>query len=179
MSKPPSPIFARLQNGTRTDMTETRIVRRVARVLLLDPDDALLLIRGHDPAKPDAGDWWFTPGGGIEGAESYLDAARREILEETGTRLADLRALRGERWAEFDFDGSHYVQRERYFTARLDRFIPISTGWTDLERRSTLEMRWWSASELAGSGVLSFPNDLGARWESAVRLLGSSSGPRD
>jgi 8-oxo-dGTP pyrophosphatase MutT (NUDIX family) len=158
-------------------MTGTRIVRRVARVLLLDPDDALLLIRGHDPASPDARDWWFTPGGGIEGTESYLDAARREVLEETGTSLADLRALRGERRAEFDFDGSHYVQRERYFTARLDRFVPVSTGWTDLERRSTLEMRWWSASEFAGSGVVSFPNDLAARWESAVRVLAAASGP--
>lgn len=160
-------------------MAATRIVRRVARVLVLDPDDALLLIRGRDPARPDAGDWWFTPGGGIEGAESYLDAARRELHEETGTRLGDLRALRGERRAEFDFDGSHYVQRERYFAARISRFVPVSTGWTDLERRSTLEMRWWSASEFAGSGVLSFPNDLVARWESAVRLLRSSSGSRD
>jgi 8-oxo-dGTP pyrophosphatase MutT (NUDIX family) len=160
-------------------MTGVRIVRRVARVLLIDPDDALLLIRGHDPAKPAAGDWWFTPGGGIEGAESYLDAARREVLEETGMRLADVRELRGERQAEFDFDGSHYVQRERYFAARLDRFVPASTGWTDLERRSTLEMRWWSASEFAASAVLSFPDDLGARWESAVRLLRGTSGRND
>ena len=166
-----SPTSARQRSGTRTEMTESRVVRRVARVLLLDPDDALLLIRGHDPAKPDAGDWWCTPGGGIEGTESHLEAARREVFEETGTRVADLRALRGERRTEFDFDGCHYVQRERYFAARLDRFVPVATGWTDLERRSTLEMRWWSASEFASRGVRSFPTDLVARWESAVRVL--------
>lgn len=34
--------------------------RKVARVILLDPDDRILLLHGFEPADP-ASTWWFTP----------------------------------------------------------------------------------------------------------------------
>lgn len=41
-------------------------LRKVARVVLLDPQDRILLLHGHEPDDP-ADDWWFTPGGGSGG----------------------------------------------------------------------------------------------------------------
>lgn len=41
------------------------VVRDVARVVLVDQYGAILLLNGFDPADPSAGEWWFTPGGGL------------------------------------------------------------------------------------------------------------------
>ena len=48
----------------------TPTARRSARVLVIDPDGCVLLLRGFDPARPERGDWWFTPGGGVDPGES-------------------------------------------------------------------------------------------------------------
>ncbi|WP_112231449.1 NUDIX domain-containing protein [Lentzea atacamensis] len=54
-----------------------------ARVLLLDAHDRVLLIHACDPL--DRGrDWWELPGGGLDEGEEPVDAARREVAEETG-----------------------------------------------------------------------------------------------
>lgn len=34
--------------------------------------------------------WWYLPGGGVHRSESFLEAAQREVLEETGTAVHDL-----------------------------------------------------------------------------------------
>ena len=39
-------------------------LRKVARIVLLDPQDRILLMHGYEPADP-AETWWFTPGGGL------------------------------------------------------------------------------------------------------------------
>ncbi len=59
-------------------MADGPVVRDVARVILLDPDDAILLLHGFDPADASAGDWWFTPGGGLENDEDFEAGAIRE-----------------------------------------------------------------------------------------------------
>ncbi|HEY3696993.1 NUDIX domain-containing protein [Phenylobacterium sp.] len=62
--------------------------RLTARVLLFDPLDRILLMRGRFEGAPDAERFWFTVGGGVEPGESLMQAAAREIAEETG--LADV-----------------------------------------------------------------------------------------
>ena len=56
-------------------MTEPYRERPTARVLLLDPDDRILLMKGRLPSNPDAPGVWFTIGGGIEPGESLYEAA--------------------------------------------------------------------------------------------------------
>ncbi len=57
-------------------------VRHAARVVLLDPQARVLLMRYDDP--PPNGTNWSTPGGGLEPGESHHEAALRELAEETG-----------------------------------------------------------------------------------------------
>jgi ADP-ribose pyrophosphatase len=145
-------------------------VRRAARLLVLDEHDSLLLIEGFDPADRDAGTWWFTPGGGLEEGETFEEAGRRELLEETGAVAGALVEVGEERTVDFDLDGRRFVQSERYFAVRLPRFDPVATELTDLELRSHVGPRWWTRAEFDAERPLAFPDDLRARWDSAVRL---------
>ncbi len=37
--------------------------------------------------------WWYLPGGGVRRGESFIAAAQREVLEETGLSVAELQLL--------------------------------------------------------------------------------------
>src|SRR2546426_11810314 len=65
----------------------------VVGVVLLRPDgSALLQLRDNKPGLNAAGQWVF-PGGHCDPGEPLEDGARREFLEETAYRCADLRLL--------------------------------------------------------------------------------------
>ena len=56
--------------------------RLAARVVLLDPDHRVLLMRYDD--GPPNGSHWTTPGGGLNEGEDFPAGAVRELAEETG-----------------------------------------------------------------------------------------------
>jgi len=142
-------------------MTAMAITDRVAaRVFVVDDDGALLLLKGCDPARPQAGTWWFTPGGGVDGAETAEAAARRELREETGFEAGDLGPVVYNRIAEFDFEGVHYRQTESFFCVRRSRFTIDESGWTDVERRSVLGHRWWAHADLVATADTLHPAEL-------------------
>src|SRR5437868_3187877 len=90
-------------------------VRLAAKVVLIAGDQSVLLFRGGDPSDPNAGTWWFPPGGGVEAGESIAAAARREVFEETGLRLLELGPVVARRRVEFSFNGAVVVNDEHYF----------------------------------------------------------------
>ncbi|RFU84954.1 NUDIX domain-containing protein [Streptomyces triticagri] len=134
-------------------------LRRVSRVVLLDPADRILLLHGHEPDDP-ADDWWFTPGGGLEGTETREEAALRELAEETGITDVELGPVLWRRICSFPFDGRRWDQDEWYFLARTTRTATVTAGFTDLERRSVAGLRWWTYPELAGSRETVYPTRL-------------------
>jgi 8-oxo-dGTP pyrophosphatase MutT (NUDIX family) len=137
------------------------VERRAARALLI-ADDAVLLIKACDPAEPERGEWWLTPGGGVEDGESIEAAVCREVFEETGLRVeaGELGPVVATRVSEFDFDQVHYHQKDFFFALRVDRFTPEIVGWDALEVHALLEPRWWSLDELAAMEDVLYPGEL-------------------
>ncbi|MDX2605555.1 NUDIX domain-containing protein [Streptomyces caniscabiei] len=140
-------------------------MRRVARVILLDPKDRILLLHGHEPDDP-TDDWWFTPGGGVEGTETREEAALRELEEETGITDVELGPVLWRRRCSFPFAGRRWDQDEWYYLARTpdkQQAAPVATGLTELERRSVAGARWWTCGELARTHETVYPTRLAER----------------
>lgn len=134
--------------------------RRAARVILLDARDRVLLINGFEPADPTS-TWWFTPGGGLEGDETWEQAARRELAEETGITEVELGPVLWRRFCSFPFDGRRWDQEEHYFLARTEQVGQWTGGGTELERRSVTGLRWWTCEELLAARETVYPTRLG------------------
>jgi 8-oxo-dGTP pyrophosphatase MutT (NUDIX family) len=145
------------------------IERRIrASVLVVDADARVLLFRGGDPARPEGGTWWFTPGGGVETGEDVEDAARRELREETGLSVSDLGSVVLRRHAEFQFNDVMVDQHEVYFLVRTMPFEIDTGGWTPGERQIVEEHRWWSLDELGATPDRVYPGGLAALLDSLI-----------
>ena len=152
-------------------MTEERLVRSAARVLLVDESDRVLLIEGFDPAAAELGTWWITPGGGREDDEDAERAAAREVWEETGHVLDGVTGPLWHRTTVFPFDGVVVEQTEDFFAARVPHFDPSGAALTDLEHRSTVRTRWWTLAEIEGSDATIYPETLAELLRAALTLV--------
>jgi 8-oxo-dGTP pyrophosphatase MutT (NUDIX family) len=140
---------------------ESNPVRRAARVLLLDPDDRVLLMRYDDPLPN--GPHWTTPGGGVEDGEDYPQAARRELAEETGWDDIELGDEVHERAFDMEHSGRIVNQRERLFLGRTVERRRAITGVEAMHAADGIAAwRWWSLDELDATGEVIWPAGLAA-----------------
>jgi 8-oxo-dGTP pyrophosphatase MutT (NUDIX family) len=160
--------------------------RPTARVLLLDAQDRILLMRGRFEGARDEERFWFTIGGGIEPGENLMQAAAREIREETGLTDAVLGPLVWVREAVVPAMDTRepLLFQESYVVARSAGGAPSRAGWQPLEQRLVDDIRWWTLGEIAVSRELIYPHGLAellpeilaGRFPASPRVIGARPG---
>ena len=134
--------------------------RRAARVIVLDPQDRILLINARDPIRPRSSGWWEIPGGGMDPGERSEETARRELWEEAGITDAEVGPCVWTQTVRFTFAGLHFDQDEWIHIARCDGTAAPPGGLEALEALAFGEQRWWHAEQLLASGVRTIPYRL-------------------
>ena len=133
------------------------VARRAARVILVDDDERLVLVRRVRTDLPEQGCpvYWTTAGGGIEPGETREEAAVREAEEELGARVRLGPQVLMTAWY---LHGGLRVNH--FFLARLVDLDPArrSGPELDVEFRGTLEADARGIDEVAGLDLR--PSDL-------------------
>ena len=156
--------------------------RETARVLLHDGKRNIFLLLTHFDPEVGLPPRWITPGGGIDEGETPIQAAVRELAEETGIQVSaeqlgePVWVTRG-RWdwgdgINFHTYVDHFFQLDITSIADPNRpgewltpetFNLSNDSWTEDEHRDVLEHRWWSTQDLLATSESVGPPGL-AEW---------------
>lgn len=113
--------------------------RKSSRALVLTKENKILFIKrikiGQEP-------YYVTPGGGIEENENSLEALKRELLEETGSQVAEISFL----FHLDDVDMRNSV--DFYIAKEVSRGIPSGSEWALSNEQNKYELYEASIEEL-------------------------------
>ena len=138
--------------------------RETARIVLHDGQGKFLLMHtrfDHHVGLPPR---WITPGGGIDDGETPLEAAVRELQEETGLIVEPdalgemLDAVEG----YWDWpDGTYFHSYvDHFFALRVDEFELDRSGWMESEHHDVIAIRWWTLDEIRAEAPFIGPERL-------------------
>ena len=140
------------------------------RVLVLDDRDRMLLFRDSDPGLEPVPHWWITPGGGVDPGETDVEAAVREVEEETGLVVtpADLVGPLASRTVVHGFSDQIMTQDELFWAVRVSAFEVSTAGHTADELLTMTEHGWFTQGDLDDLAEEVWPRDVTDLWELAL-----------
>ena len=143
-------------------------VRRTARLVLLDGESRILLIKIEDdnvhapgaPVKPRP--FWVTPGGRIEDGESIQAALARELYEETGLSAEEAKIGQCLWYGEHEllWGAELIMAHESFYYARCGRPTIRLDQMTDDERQVYRGHKWWQLQDMRQSDEIFLPKSL-------------------
>lgn len=140
------------------------VERRVVRLVVRDADERVLLFHTRDSTDPSLGTCWELPGGGIEAGETQTDAAKRELLEETGI-VVDPDQIQPSNWRRdvtYRYRGERRPQHEWVLAIRLSDSRPeIDPSRRDEhESQDCFGSRWWEVDDVVRGRDRFYPGRL-------------------
>jgi 8-oxo-dGTP diphosphatase len=128
--------------------------RHASRALITDPEHRVLLLQ----AVVNGREFWVTPGGGVEGDETYCAALVRELAEEVGLAVSVGPIVWVRRYSGADVGniGSSGEFTELFFHVRVAEPAYRPTRVDDY----VVGHKWWSLDELQRSTALFAPRAL-------------------
>ncbi|MFM7404180.1 MAG: NUDIX hydrolase [Erythrobacter sp.] len=133
-------------------------LRRAARIIVLDPAGCALMFRFDVPGRDP---FWVTAGGECDPGESFVDAAGRELFEETGIVITDPGPELARLTPEFvTVEGEQVQADERYFIVQVADTDIDTSQHTELERQVVSSHRWFTLSDLSDWPEAVFPVEL-------------------
>jgi 8-oxo-dGTP pyrophosphatase MutT (NUDIX family) len=135
--------------------------RRAVRVLVTD-GTSVLMLTDTDPGVPGSS-WWVTPGGGIDPGEQPLEAAVRELAEETG-RITAPDELAGpllRRLVVHGYSDQVLGQLELFYLLRIEAPFDLDvSGFTEEEKITISSWAWLPIADLGRLPQPVWPTDL-------------------
>jgi 8-oxo-dGTP pyrophosphatase MutT (NUDIX family) len=110
-------------------------------IVLVEEQGRYLLIQ---EAKPERGNPWYFPGGGMEPGEDLYQAARREAMEEAGVVIEPSFLLGIEHYIPETLDKEPGIEQWRFFlVARWVQGLPKT-----VPDQESLQARWFLPEEI-------------------------------
>ena len=144
-------------------------------IILLNHEDKVFVGKRIDNPK----NFWQMPQGGVNQNENFLQAAKRELEEETGIKSVELvKELNG--WLEYDLpenllgkvlEGKYRGQKQKWFIMKFvgkDNEINVKT-----KNPEFLDWKWTEVSKLPSIAV-SFKIDLYKKLKEELNFLNSN-----
>lgn len=138
-------------------------MRFTARAVLLNKDtNKILLIKylDHDSesTKDFSNGFWVLPGGGVKNGESFCEALKREIYEETGIKkiLVKNCVLSRNIYLNISNNENDFYY-ERYYIVEIDEININTKNLTHNETKVIKEYKWWSLNEIKKTKEIIFP----------------------
>jgi len=144
--------------------------RSAVRVIVTD-GSSVLMLSDTDPGTPESM-WWVTPGGGIDPGEQPVQAAVRELAEETGrvVAAADLAGPLLRRFVVHGYSDQVLGQWELFYLLQVPAPFDLDvSGFTEEEKITISSWAWLPIADLAHRSEPVWPSDLAGLIELAQR----------
>lgn len=147
-----------------TDRESSKGLRRSAILVTRDDRGRVLLVRQRGGPFKGA---WLLPGGGLEPGESFEEALRRELREETGLELTSCREV-----ARYDVRADGFHGEPHMFagdvrgTPRAGH-VEEAVGWVEVDPAAAHPVL---LRELNDAGMIALPEDVIAERAAAIGI---------